>query len=160
MQLDSVVRPSCLDIWFSSHPCPQVTVVLPAFQSRNVHGQAGTTNHSVQVDWATLACTCPFCGFFVVVFLLVCFLFFFSERPAMWWPGKFLNYCTLATDLGSWSPFPGPGESGAGRAWGGLTVELAVEAIGSMCNGTVYTCEDGTFILLNWNIILQCYICE
>lgn len=73
---------------------------------------------------------------------------------------KFLNYCTLATNLGSWSPFPGLGGSGAGRAWGGLTTELAVEAIGSLCTGTVYTRADGTFILLNWNIVLQCYICE
>lgn len=39
-------------------------------------------------------------------------------------------------------------------------MELSVEAVGVIYIGAVYTCENGTFILLNWNIILQCYICE
>lgn len=34
------------------------------------------------------------------------------------------------------------------------------KVVGIVHTGAVYTCENGTFILLNWNIILQCYICE
>lgn len=75
MQLDSVVLPSSLDIWFSSHPCSQVTEVLPAFQSRNVHGQAGTTSHSVQVDLGYFGVHMFILWVFVVVF---CWFVFFS----------------------------------------------------------------------------------
>ena len=50
MQPDSVLLPSCLGIFLSSYPYPQVAVVVPAFQPRNVKGRAGATSHLVQVD--------------------------------------------------------------------------------------------------------------
>lgn len=70
------------------------------------------------------------------------------------------NKLAAVSHRGPWSPFPGLGGGCAGRALRGLTTELAVEAVGVVCTGTLYMCECGTFILLNWNIILQCYICE
>lgn len=33
-------------------------------------------------------------------------------------------------------------------------------AVGAMRTGALCICECGTSVLLNWNIILQCYICE
>lgn len=43
-------------------------------------------------------------------------------------------------------PHPGWGAGGGGR--------------GMVCPGVLCACADGAFVVLNWNIILQCYICE
>lgn len=147
-QLDAVLLPSCPGVCSSLHHCLRVAVVISHSAQKRLRGRWGPPPSWCRLTWGCLGLHMSFLAF-----------------PAVRWSWETLS-CTVATNRGScrtlWALEPSPGRAEVVRAEPGArrAAEPASEAVGGVCTGALRTSGNGTFILLNWNIVLQCYICE